>query len=71
MKFNEKDVMKLRKEMIIEKDDFLEKKTEKFYNKTPENLLFTNKKACLQVSAYEWIKKILRKKNNSEKQKIC
>jgi len=26
MKFNEKDVMKLRKEMIIEKDDFLEKK---------------------------------------------
>ena len=53
MKFNEKDVMKLRKEMIIEKDDFLEKKTEKFYNKTPENLLFTNKKACLQVSAYE------------------
>jgi len=25
----------------------------KVYNKTPENLLFTNKKACLQVSAYE------------------
>ena len=30
MKFNEKDVMKLRKEMIIEKDDFLEKKLKSF-----------------------------------------
>lgn len=30
MKFNQKDVMKLRKEMIIEKDDFLEKKLKSF-----------------------------------------
>ena len=35
MKFNEKDVIDLRKEIIIENENFLEK--------PPENLLFTSK----------------------------
>ena len=69
MKFNEKDVMKLRKEMIIEKDDFLEKKTEKFYNKTPENLLFTSKSLFTKGFMSD-LKKLLGENNGESFKKL-